>query len=154
MGNRARQTARRWAGTSASKGSAEVRKETRDWLSQADADMRASHLLLDGEEFSGAMFHARQAVEAFLKACHYHLAEEEPPRQHGLLALARPVFGEVPSEVADALSALDPYYTQTRYPNAVGESPPEYYGRRDAERALANAEEAVAWLKERIREKR
>jgi len=131
-----------------------VRKEARDWLAEADADMRASHLLVDGEQFSRAMFHARQAVEALLKACHYHLVEEQPPRQHGLRTLARAVFGDIPSEIDDALSALDPYYTQTRYPNAVGERPSEYYRRRDAERALANAEEVVAWLKERLREKR
>ena len=131
-----------------------MRKESRDWLAQADADMRAARLLVAGEEFSGAMFHARQAVEALLKACHYHLAEKEPPRQHGLRALARAVFGEVPSTIADAVSNLDPYYTQTRYPNAVGDAPSEYYTKRDAERALTDGEEVVAWLKERIREKR
>lgn len=131
-----------------------MRKETSDWLAQADADMRASRLLVDGEEFSGAIFHARQAVEAVLKAAHYHLAEDPPPRTHGLLTLAEAVFGEPPSGIWDALSALDPYYTQTRYPNAMAERPSEYYRKRDADRALTTAEEVTAWVQERIREKR
>jgi HEPN domain-containing protein len=131
-----------------------LRDETANWLAESDATMRAARDMMSAEHFNFAVLLARQSVEKGLKAAHLGVRSETPPRTHGLRRLAERIFGQVPQGVRRALRDLDPHYAATQYPTAAVERPSEYYSEEDAREAIEAANGVLAWLKERIREKR
>jgi HEPN domain-containing protein len=116
--------------------------------------MKAAGHMMAAKQFNFAVWMARQSVEKALKAAHVAVRGESPPRTHGLRRLAEHVFGQLPEDVRRALRDLDPHYTATQYPTAMIERPSEYYLAEDASEAIEAANGVLAWLKERIREKR
>ena len=131
-----------------------MREEATNWLAESDATMTAAGHMMAAKQFNFAVWVARQSVEKALKAAHLGVRGETPPRTHGLRRLAERVFGQVPEDVWRALRDLDPHYTATQYPTAMIERPSEYYLAEDASEAIEAANGVLAWLKERMREKR
>jgi HEPN domain-containing protein len=94
------------------------------WIRSADGDLAAAkHLLSGGAEFvRGAVFHAQQAVEKYLKAVLvWHQVEFPKTHDIGLLAdLLKTVDGGLADRVREA-SALTPYAVEARYPSDLPE---------------------------------
>jgi HEPN domain-containing protein len=93
-------------------------------IRSADGDLAAAkHLLSGGAEFvRGAVFHAQQAAEKFLKAVLvWH--QVEFPKTHDIGRLTD-LLKTVDSGLADRVreaSALTPYAVEARYPSDVPE---------------------------------
>ncbi|MEA3401199.1 MAG: HEPN domain-containing protein [Armatimonadota bacterium] len=133
-------------------GGERMRPETKNWLTEAGTNRRVARLLSEANVFSQAIYHARQAVEAALKAACVELRAEEPPRTHALHELAETAFGDVPGEVKGPLRELEAYYILTRYPTEVIPSPTTYYNELDAESALVAMESVLEWVGEQLPE--
>jgi HEPN domain-containing protein len=94
------------------------------WIRSADGDLAAAKFLLSGgAEFArGAVFHAQQAVEKFLKAVLvWH--QVEFPKTHDIGRLTD-LLKTVDSGLADRVreaSALTPYAIEARYPSDLSE---------------------------------
>jgi len=90
------------------------------WIRSADSDLAAAqHLLSGGPELvPGAVFHAQQAAEKFLKAILvWHQVEFPKTHDIGRLTdLLETVDTDLADQVREA-SALTPYAIEARYPS-------------------------------------
>lgn len=121
------------------------------WLESARRSLDAAEVLGAASRWPQACFHAQQAVELALKASVPRQAAA-PPRLHSiaeLLARQDPAVRQALDHVMDDLRDLDPYYTATRYPDAiVGDLP----GQHEAGEAVAAARQAVTIITELLGE--
>lgn len=124
---------------------------SRDFWSQAQADLRhARHALEDGD-YEWAAFAAQQAAEKGLKAA--ILAFGGEPWGHSLLRLCY-VLSEkrpVPEGVTRSARRLDRHYIPARYPNGWDAGAPhEYYDAEAAQEAIADAEAVLAFCQDLV----
>ena len=99
---------------------------------------------------------AFQQAEKALKAAFSHLRAEEPPWNHQLAKIAERVAerGEgLPDAVASAVTRLEPFLEQARYPSGDVRDPipADLVGEREAKAAIERAEEVLAWVSELLR---
>jgi HEPN domain-containing protein len=117
-----------------------------DWFRQAEADMALARHSLAGGHYEWTCFAAQQAAEKAVKAVHESRGNE--------------AWGHSVTELLDALGesgidalldhgrALDKLYITTRYPNGLPSgAPADYYTLAEAERAIAQAEEIIAFCR-------
>lgn len=124
---------------------------SRDWMRQAERDLRHARHALDDEDFEWACFAAQQAAEKAVKGLAVSLGGE--PWGHSVTAL----LANLPPEVGvgealrDRAKALDKHYVQTRYPNGfdVG-APGDYYTRHEAQEAIAHAQALLEFCRDRM----
>ncbi|MGD9497012.1 MAG: HEPN domain-containing protein [Armatimonadota bacterium] len=121
-----------------------------DWWGGAEGDLAAAETLRAGKHFNNAVFLARQAVDRALKALYPTLKRVELPPGHGLRAMARDLFGELPKEIWRVLASLDGEYTTSRHPWSTYTRPHEAYTQADAYLAVEGAREVMAWLSESL----
>jgi HEPN domain-containing protein len=116
------------------------------WLALARDDLAMARTLLTaGSAPWGICYHAQQTVEKALKAV-IVARGDDPPRTHNLVRLNDAVETTVLDGTDDeTLAALTVWATEQRYP--TGGPLPD---RRDAERAVAFAERALAIVMQRI----
>jgi len=65
------------------------------------------------KRYNYAVFLARQSVEKLLKTCYLVLLQEQIPREHNLVELARSCFEEIPIDIMEDIIYLNPHYTVT-----------------------------------------
>jgi HEPN domain-containing protein len=100
------------------------------WLRQAEADLQATELLLEGGRFDACAFYAHQVAEKALKAMLYALGERA--WGHSLVALleqiARVTGAALEPELLAAARTIDQHYVSARYPDAFQEQiPADHY---------------------------
>jgi len=117
-------------------------------LRQAEADLRAAGDACESAHFEWAAFASHQAAEKAIKALYQHLHLEA--WGHALVKLFEylPDESRPGSELMDRARELDKHYIPTRYPNGFERGAPvDYYTRREADRAIENAEAIVEFCK-------
>lgn len=124
-------------------------RRVEDWLRQGEAALGAAKKTLALGEYWLSCFLAHQATEAALKALFHSLGEER--RGHSLLRLLEGLGA--PEDLLDAGRRLDRHYLQSRYVNTFYEGAPiDYYGLREAEEAVKDAEQLLEYCKARLRQ--
>ena len=120
-----------------------------DWLRQADADLEHARHSLSGGHHEWACFAAQQAGEKAVKGAHARLGQEAWGHSiTELLEALRQSFPNVTDGLLDRARALDKLYIATRYPNGLpAGAPADYFTREEAERAISQAEEIVAFCR-------
>jgi HEPN domain-containing protein len=123
------------------------------WLRQAEYDFQFARYSADGGYYAAACFQAQQATEKALKAylfgkghrfAHGHSVSE--------LAARCAEHDETFAVLRKGLAVLDRFYIPTRYPNGLpGGIPAEVFFAEDAEQALALAEEALSFVRQRLK---
>jgi len=122
----------------------------RNWFAQAERDLDAARYLADGLRYDLACFACQQAVEKALKGALVWLVGDRP-RTHEIFKLVGELARERPgaAEALGDVSALDPFYVTTRYPDASGGGVPGLkFFAPEAELAIGRAERAVAYVAE------
>ena len=123
------------------------------WVEDARVELEAAHLLCGHQIPNLAIFHARQALEKLLK-CGYPILRQRPmPREHSLTALVHDVFGRIPEPIWEIIKRLNPFYMSTRYVDAAGGPPSEYFAPEDSAEAVEMAQEAFEWIEAQYRER-
>lgn len=120
----------------------------RDWLRQAEADLKAARDSLKTKHCEWACFQAQQAAEKAAKA----LLEShgQAIRGHSVLMLVKQIRG-VPQAHFHAAATLDKYYIPTRYPNGFDMgSPMDYFDQKTAQQAIRYAQMLVAFVKKEL----
>jgi HEPN domain-containing protein len=126
-------------------------ERSRDWMRQAEADLRHAHHARDDGDHNWSAFAAHQAAEKAIKAVFQrrHL-DAWGHTLSVLLEHLRPGL-EPASELVDAAKELDKHYIPTRCPNGFERGAPvDFYTRREAEQAIANAEPLLEWCRRQI----
>lgn len=118
-----------------------VSNDYKNWLKEAEWDLKTSEILKNEKRYNSSAFFAQQAVEKLLKSA--LLFKNESPWGHSnrelLLRLNKLVKVDLSILLHNALE-LDLHYIPSRYPNAHPNSAPhEVYDEKIAEKAIKNA---------------
>lgn len=121
----------------------------RDWLAQAERDLRHAQTSRDAGDHDWSCFAAHQAAEKAVKALHLHLGQEAWGHVVAKLLSELPV--DVPEELIEAARLLDTFYIPARYPNSHPEGPPfEHYGPLQSEEGIRHAGQIVAFVRSQM----
>jgi HEPN domain-containing protein len=123
-----------------------VSRETdvRAWLDYAEADRRSAYNAMRADDYRDVAFHCQQVVEKLLKAVIVWQTGQRPPHLHNLWRLWQCISDIVcPSDVEEALAALNPHYFLSRYPGIGIE-----YDMVAARESVERMERVWQWLTE------
>ncbi|MBS3908250.1 MAG: HEPN domain-containing protein [Actinobacteria bacterium] len=126
-----------------------MRPETELWWKQANEDLVTARVNLYARRYYACVFFAHQAAEKALKALFIETMRELPTKTHNLIALGTAL--ESPEEIMTSVRDLGPEYITSRYPDAAYGAPAELYDEKLASVHLVQAEEIVAWVKQKLK---
>lgn len=122
------------------------------WMQTANNDLRAARLLRDGQFWSLTCFMAQQAAEKAIKG-YLRSCGETAYTGHGLTGLCHRCIAHDPEsgQIMDACRRLGRHYIPTRYPDAMGDDPPEeHYLETDADESIADAARVIEFVERKI----
>jgi HEPN domain-containing protein len=121
----------------------------RDWLAQAERDLRHAERSRAAEEHEWACFAAHQAAEKAVKAL--HLSRGQEVWGHVISRLLEEPSLDAPQGLVDAAKVLDSFYIPSRYPNSHPEGAPfEHYGPLQSEEAIRYAGEILGFVRSQM----
>lgn len=125
---------------------------SRDWLAQAERDLKQAEWNLKGKFYEWACFSAQQAAEKAVKGlCEKLKREGWGHAVNKLLSRLEKVIA-VPPALIQKAKKLDRFYIPTRYPNGFEQGAPmDYYLKEDAQEALTYAGEIIGFCKKKIK---
>jgi HEPN domain-containing protein len=126
-------------------------ERSRDWLRQAQADLRHARGSLELGDFEWAAFAAHQAAEKAIKAVFQKLHADAWGHALAPLLTSLPPESQPDPALLDRAKELDKHYIPTRYPNGFERgAPTDFYTRGEAERAIANAEALLGFCRNQV----
>ena len=126
-------------------------ERSRDWLRQAEADLRHAHHAREDKDYDWAAFASHQAAEKAIKALFQKLHLDAWGHALSVLLQHLPDVARPDVTTLDAANELDKHYIPTRYPNGFERGAPvDFYTRAEAERAIAHAELIVEFCRRQI----
>ncbi|MDH5716768.1 MAG: HEPN domain-containing protein [Spirochaetia bacterium] len=121
----------------------------KDWLLQAEEDLKWGKDTLNRNYFPQACFIAQQTAEKTLKALAFY-KEYTNIKSHSIVKISKAL--DINDEILTAGKKLDQYYISTRYPDAMPEGiPSEYITKEQAEEAINLAELVLNKIKAMIK---
>ena len=123
----------------------------RDWLRQADADLRHARQARDLGAHEWACFAAQQAAEKSLKAV--ILSRGADAWGHTVTALLGLVTTaeQAGEELITCAKSLDKHYIPTRYPNGFDSGAPvDFYTKKDSDDAIPCAERLISFARSQV----
>ena len=119
-------------------------ERSRDWMDQAESDLRHARSDVAGGYFDWACFSAQQAAEKAVKAVFQRMGAEAWGHSVADLLTELAARRTVPERLHEAGLELDKAYIPTRYPNAHPSGAPRTrYTRAEAERLISYADEIL-----------
>jgi HEPN domain-containing protein len=122
----------------------------KDWLDQAERDLRRAHLDVKYEFWEWACFTSEQAAEKAVKAL--LMNRGITAWGHAITPmLSRLEDVPVPERMMLAAQLLDAYYILSRYPNGFAEGKPaDYFNRKKAMEAVDAAAEIIRFCQDNL----
>lgn len=126
-------------------------ERSRDWLRQAEADLRHAHHAREDEDYDWAAFASHQAAEKAIKALFQKLHLDAWGHTLSVLLASLPEPARPDEALMDHAKELDKHYIPTRYPNGFERGAPvDFYTRGEADRAIALAEAILGFCRNQI----
>ena len=126
-------------------------ERSRDWMTQAVADLRHARSSREGGDYDWAAFASHQAAEKAIKAVFQALHLDAWGHTLSQLLAALPQPQRPDPDLIDRAKELDKHYIPTRYPNGFERgAPTELYTAREAETAISNAEAILEHCRRQI----
>jgi len=120
--------------------------DVRAWLDYAEADRRSARNAMAAADYRDVAFHYQQAVEKLLKAVIVQQTDQRPLYSHNFWKLWQHISGlTCPSDVQEALAALNPHYFLSRYPGVGVE-----YDLGAAREIMERMERVWQWFMENV----
>jgi len=122
----------------------------KDWLDQAERDLRRADLDIQYEYWEWACFTSQQAAEKAVKALLMNRGVSA--WGHAITPmLAHLETLKAPDQIVQSAQLLDAYYIPTRYPNGFPEGKPaDYFNPRKAREAADAAAEIIRFCKDNL----
>jgi HEPN domain-containing protein len=125
---------------------------SKDWFTQAQRDLRHAVHACDSGDHEWSCFSAQQAAEKAVKPVFLYLHGEGWGHSVSRLLSELDEKTAVGQDILDAAKALDKHYIPARYPNSFASGMPgDYYTKKDAQEAIANAEQIIRFCKGLLR---
>ena len=126
-------------------------ERSRDWLRQAEVDLRQARSSMEAGFFEWVAFAANQSAEKAIKAVFQRLHLEAWGQALGALLEALPAEARPDPSLIDRAKDLDLHYIPTRYPSGFERgAPTDYYTRSQAENAIADAEAIIEFCRRQV----
>lgn len=126
-------------------------ERSRDWLRQAEADLRHAHHAREDEDYDWAAFASHQAAEKAIKALFQTLHLDAWGHTLSVLLASLPEPARPDAALMDYAKELDKHYIPTRYPNGFERgAPADLYTRGEADRAITLAEAILGFCRNQI----
>ena len=126
-------------------------ERSKDWLRQAEADLRHARGSLGLGHHEWAAFAAHQAAEKAVKAVFQKLHADAWGHALTPLLASLPPEHQPDAGLIERAKELDKHYIPTRYPNGFERGAPvDFYTRGEAERAIANAEAILEFCRHKV----
>ncbi len=126
-------------------------ERSRDWLRQAEVDLRQARSSLEAGFYEWAAFAAHQAAEKAIKAVFQKLHLEAWGHSLSALVQSLPAQARPEASLIDRTKNLDLHYIPTQYPNGFERgAPTDYYTRGQAENAIADAEAILEFCRRQV----
>ena len=126
--------------------------EARRWFQQAYYDLKATRWNIEGGFYDTACFLAQQAAEKALKSILYFTGSRRKALMtHSTVEMVREAGKKINTlvELINEARELDLHYIPSRYPNGIPSGyPHQFYGRKNADQALAAAEKIFNAIKD------
>jgi HEPN domain-containing protein len=126
--------------------------EARRWFQQAYFDLKAVRWNIEGGFYDTACFLAQQSAEKALKSILYFTGSRRKALMtHSAVEMVREAGKKIAPlvDLLDDARELDLHYIPSRYPNGIPSGyPHQFYGKKNADQALAAAEKIFTTLKE------
>ena len=119
-------------------------ERSRDWMDQAEGDLRHAKSDLEGRYHDWACFSSQQAAEKAVKAVFQAMGAEAWGHAVADLLTELAQRHPVPETLIEAALELDKAYIPARYPNAhPSGSPSTRYTKTEAARSIGYAEDII-----------
>ncbi len=126
-------------------------ERSKDWLRQAESDLRHAHHARDDGDYDWAAFACHQAAEKAIKALFQKLHLEAWGHMLTTLFASLPERARPDNALLDRAKALDKHYIPTRYPNGFEQGAPvDFYTRAEAHQAISDAEAILEFCRRQI----
>jgi HEPN domain-containing protein len=122
----------------------------RDWMEQADRDLKRAEIDIQHEFWEWACFTAQQAAEKAVKALLMNRGASV--RGHAVTPMLRQLPNlEVPPRTLELGQLPDAYYIPTRYPNGFPQGKPaDYFNQSKAREAVDAARELFRFCQDHL----
>lgn len=126
-------------------------ERSKDWLRQAESDLRHARNARDDGDFDWSAFACHQAAEKAIKAVFQKRHLDAWGHTLSLLLANLPAEARAEPQLVDRAKALDKNYIPTRYPNGFERGAPvDFYTRKDADESIAAAEAILEFCRRQI----
>lgn len=122
-------------------------KDPREWLNQAQYDLKAADTLFKNRHYIYAVFMCHLCIEKALKGI-YLKNIGEPPRTHNLIFFVEKLDLNMPEELFDFIYSLNQASVPTRYPEDLAKMK-MYYNKLRVNDMMTKTREALKWLKKK-----
>jgi len=126
----------------------ETKKIIKNWLEQAESDLKSAEYNLNGKRFDVAAYLSHQSSEKSLKALYIKI-HNKLWKTHDLIKLAEIV--KAPENIIRICNELNPIYAEDRYPDYSDIIPAKKFEEKEVKDFLNKAKEVVKWTKENPR---
>lgn len=123
---------------------------SKDWLEQAELDLKHAEISVQNQDYNWACFAAQQSAEKAIKAL--YMSKNMEGWGHVIRALLKELKSEIdiPQEIIEMGMKLDQYYILTRYPNGFDfGKPADFYSEKQAEEAVNFGKKIIEFCKEK-----
>ena len=119
-------------------------ERSRDWMDQAEGDLKHAQSDMERGFYEWSCFSSQQAAEKAVKAVFQKMGAEAWGHSVSDLLQELSKRYEIPKELMDGALELDKAYIPTRYPNAhPSGSPKDRYIEEEARRLLSHAHKII-----------
>jgi HEPN domain-containing protein len=94
-----------------------MKSETKLWVEDADYDLESAKAMLESKRYFFVVFMCHLTIEKLLKAVIVERLGIQPPKIHGLIALATRSALKIPLKNRKLVNELDDMGVITRYPD-------------------------------------
>lgn len=122
---------------------------TKEWLAQAEYDLKTARAMHKTRRYLYVAFMCQQAIEKLIKGIIQERTDETPPYSHRLDTLLNVIDLSVDSEKKSFLGLLTRYYINCRYPEHK-KSLSEFLNKKSSCELLKKTAEVFQWLKKEL----
>ena len=125
-----------------------MRRETINWITQADADFDSACKSFDSKIYYLCAFLCHQAALKYLKGFIIETKKKLPQKTHDLVSLGKEA--EVEAKILTRLRTLNPHFKISRYPDAANGIPCHNYDEINTKPLLDSTREIIGCIKNQL----